>query len=253
MSAGDRCKNQNGGPSRKQIRTDEFETLLKKEFGVLFMKPESHILVVNNLLEALIEEAKPTKVSIDSDLETKQQQLNSLMEIYSSDPVGMAPMKAKIQQLCKEIVDLEHQSIEEKSENSLLQIARGRSNIGKEIKDMDGPERLLGRYYHIAYVALGVVQHEGWTKEQADQLIAEQCQTLAAKVFPVLMKRYDVKSIMSVLEDLRCKQITVHFEAGMWRGRARQIPTALNFNLLVATGNCTDTLVVGRSNQWELT
>lgn len=54
------------------------------------------------------------------------------------------------------------------------------------------------------------------------------------------MKNYDIPSIMMVLEDLNLKYITVDFESGIWRGRARQLPTGLRFHLAVASNNYTD-------------
>ena len=80
-----------------------------------------------------------------------------------------APMAGKIQELSRAIVEQKEKSKEGETENSILELARSRYQSGVTETEI-GPERLLGVYYGIAYISLGMVQKEGITEAPSLEL-----------------------------------------------------------------------------------
>ncbi|WP_404310571.1 recombinase family protein [Neorhodopirellula lusitana] len=250
---GPKCREEK--PYRKSIRTDEFEDLLVKEFGLFFMKPDTHICNVQKVLDGLVLESMDSgERDTAADLDVQQQRLEQLTKQWQEG--GMSPTLGEvIQQQAKRIDELRQKQKEDldKPIETLLDVCRRQSDESWEAK---GFGRYLGSCYRIAYgIHTGVYQ---WSSREsklglAQQLIKEFTEGLVLVKHPTTAELFEIESheglrhsfsnadrCVEALRAMLIEDIVVDFQLGLSRGRPSQVPTSLEFVFSVPTSDCTD-------------
>lgn len=145
-------------PSRKSITTKEFETLLLRQFGLIFMDSSTHVKNISMLMDRIQQEGKAAADVADNDVVLQQGRLDSLTQLYAE--TGNDSLFKSIQKISANIEAIKDRKAEE-PEHTVLQFAREQY---RKAKGSEGRDRYLGMCYG---AALSILKMEFDKREAA--------------------------------------------------------------------------------------
>ena len=251
-------------PHRKQIRVDELENMVSRQFGIILMDRGFHKRNLQMLVNKMIEQSRSPVAFIDADVQIQKRRLTELTSLFMA--TGAEPLKDEIQKQAKKIEEIANTKSLAADQDKLITFAREQfekvglspsqfmyfGHMYQFAKDLTQIEDVEEREQSVQFYADRIA---GYTREMISNLADEVNETDGA--FGRLIETYGGESItaetqLKILRQMGLDHIKVGFELGLWRGQPRQVPTELSFVFTVASSNYTDMGVVMNRNQIQL-
>ena len=260
------CKNEDG-PSRKSIRTNELEQMIDKQFGIILMDKNFHFDNLNNLVNQIILQNKSGISVVEEDLIIQKQRLQELTDLF---------MKGHITPSIQEALNHQHKKIEAAEADKDSQIEEGSivAFAKTQYEEMNSNIGFFTYFGQLYEYAMDIASESSATKRKSS---IKQCASAVMEMTQDIVKtacdnRYanavlhtsDLKKLIGMygesispkdqlllLQNMGLDHIKVSFELGIYRGRARRIPTELAFVFSVASSNSTRKGVVLKGNQLQ--
>jgi len=239
-------------PHRKQIRVDELEKMVSMQFGIILMDRDFHKRNLQMLVNKMIEQSRSPVAFIDADVQIQKRRLTELTNLFMA--TGAEPLKDEIQRQSKKIEEIANTKSQAADQDKLIAFAREQfEKLGLS------PSQFMyfGHLYQFAKEL--TLENDVEVREQCLEFCAgsiarytrEMVSNLADEVtdkngdLDRIFETYGGESItaetqLKILRQMGLDHIRVGFELGLWRGRPRQVPTALSFVFTVASSNYTD-------------
>lgn len=253
------------GPSRKSIRTDELETMIEKQFGIILMDKEFHFDNLSNLVNQIILQKQSGLSVVDEDIAIQKQRLQELTELFIT--TGSTPsLKEAIDKQQRKIEAIEKDKDSQVEEQSIVAFAKTQY---EEMNTNVGFFTYFGQLYEYA---IDIASEKSKAKrtsmiKSCSKAVMEMTQDIIrtasdnryanaklhttdlSKLIGIYNEGLTPKDQIALLINMGLDHIKVSFELGIYRGRARQVPTELAFVFSVASSNSTRKGVVLTRNQ----
>lgn len=257
-------------PFRKSIREDELETLLVQSYLKQICRAEWHKRNLTMVVDRLLKRAKSAIAVVEQDLKIQQDRLAELTEMFLAN--GFESLKDEIAKQSQKLESLKRAKEESLEVDDVLAFAKAQYESGVGV----GVDFYFGKVYEVAAELATIedaVIREREMGIRASELSIEQRKVLAkwfdfgevrkgfelplstARNAPQMIAgkwQMPLSNLLSHLRDISLGHIGVVFEAGIFRGKRRNLPKQLSLHFSVADTSYTGKCVVVTSDQIDL-
>lgn len=255
------CK-EDQAPHRKQIREDELEEMIGREFGFILMNKNFHRNNLSMLVDRLVKRSKSAIAVVEEDFAIQEKRLAELTSLFVE--TGSASLKEQISKQSEKLDSLRRRKDEAFEVDDVVEFARSQYEA---IQNAGGLNNYFGKLYELA-ATLAAIKNVGEREAAIDNLAGQLGEMLidavadiAAKIEvqfgkaagDAILAGFSVDGSpaaqLAMLRSMGLDHIKVSFRRGLFRGKPRLNPSELTFVFLVTSTNHTDKGVVVNSDR----